>query len=70
MACVAADQLDNSARVTDGAVSEQEEQAWVSVEHRLPQDPVERRQDVRAPHVCSDLPHVLAGERQGLLRER
>lgn len=36
---MAANQLNNFARVVDGAVSEQEEQARVSAEHGLPQDP-------------------------------
>lgn len=68
VACMAADQLDNFARVADSAVSEKEEQAGVSAEHRLPQDPVERRQDVGTPHVGSHLPHILTGQGQGFLR--
>lgn len=67
VARVSADQLDNFARVADGAVGEQEQQARVSAGHGLPQDPVERRQDVGAPHVGSDLPDILAGHSQRLL---
>lgn len=64
---MAADQLDNLACVADGPVGEQEEQAWVSVEHRLPQDPVEWCQDVGPPHVGSDLPNILTSQGQGFL---
>lgn len=41
VARVAADQLDNFSRIADDAIREQEEQAGVSTDHRLPQDPVE-----------------------------
>ncbi|TNN84438.1 hypothetical protein EYF80_005431 [Liparis tanakae] len=68
VACVAANQLDNFACVAGGSVSEQEEEAGVSAEHRLPQDPTERRQDVGPPHVGSDLPNIITGQRQGFLR--
>lgn len=64
---MAADQLDNFARVADGPVGEQEEQARVSAEHRLPQDPVERIQDVGASHVGSDLSNILTSQSQGVL---
>ena len=65
-----AHQLDDFARVADGPVGEQEEQAGVSAGHRLPQDPAERCQDVGPPHVGSDLPDVLTGQGQGLLDRR
>lgn len=64
---MAADQLDYFARVADGPVSEQEEQARVSAEHRLPQNPVERIQDVGASHVSSDLSNILTSQSQGVL---
>ena len=64
---MAADQLDNFARVADGPVGEQEEQPGVSAEHRLPQDPVERIQDVGASHVSSDLSNILTSQSQGIL---
>lgn len=67
VARMAADQFDNFACVADGSVCEQEEQAGVSTEHRLPQDPVERRQDVGPPHVGSDLPDILTSQGQSLL---
>lgn len=65
---MAADQLDNSACVADGPVGEQEEQAGVSAEHRLPQDPAKWGQDVGPPHVGSDLPNILTSQGQGFLR--
>ena len=67
VASVSADQLDHFARVADGPVGEQEQQAGVSAARRLSQDPGERRQDVGAPHVGSDLPDVLARQGHGLL---
>lgn len=65
---MAADQFHNFARVADGPVGEQEEQAGVSADHRLPQDPVEWFQDVGPPHVSSELPNVLASQGEGFLR--
>lgn len=65
---MAADQLDDFARVVDGPVGEQEEQAGVSTEHRLPQDPLEWFQDVGPPHVSSDLPNILTSQGQGFLK--
>ncbi len=59
---MAADQLDDFARVADGPVGEQEEQAGVSAEHWLPQDPVERCQDVGPPHVSSDFLYILTSQ--------
>lgn len=59
---MAANQLNDFARVADGPVSEQEEQARVSAEHRLPQYPAERFQDVGPPHVSSDFPNVLTSQ--------
>ena len=57
---VAAQQLDDPPCVADSPVSEQEEQAGVTREQRLPQDPGERRQDVGPAHVGSDLLDVFA----------
>lgn len=65
---MAADQLDNSARVADSPVCEQEEQPGVSTEHRLPQDPVEGLQDVGPPHVSSDPLYILTRQGQGFLK--
>lgn len=70
VACVAADQLNDPARVADGSVCEQKEQTGMSAEHRLPQDPVERCQDVGAPHVGSNLPDILTRQCQGFLNKR
>lgn len=67
VACVSADQLDDFAGVANGAVGEQEEQARVSPDHRLPQDPAQRIQDVGPAHVSSDLPDVLARQGQSFL---
>lgn len=67
---MAADQLNNFACVADGAVREQEEQPGVATDHRLPQDPGERCQDVSSPHVRSDSPDVIASLGQGLLTRR
>lgn len=64
---MAAHQLDNLARVADGPVGEQEEQAGVSGDHRLPQDPAERLQDVGAPHVSFDPLNILTSQSQGVL---
>lgn len=65
---MAADQLDNFARVADSPVCQQEEQPGVSTEHRLPQDPVEGFQDVGPPHVSSDLLYILTSQGQGFLK--
>lgn len=70
VACMAAYQLNNFACVADGPICEQKEQAGVSTEHRLPQDPGERCQDVGPPHVSSDLPDVLTSEGQSLLDDK
>lgn len=67
VACVSADQLDDFAGVANSAVGEQEEQAWVSPDHWLPQDPAQRIQDVGPTHVGSDLPDVLARQGQSFL---
>lgn len=64
---MAADQLDDPACVAHGPVREEKEQTGVSAEHRLPQDPVERCQDVGPPHVSSGLPDILTSQRQGFL---
>lgn len=42
-ACMAADQVDDPARVADRPVGEEEQQPWVALVHGLPQDPAERR---------------------------
>lgn len=67
VARVSADQLDDFAGVADGAVGEQEEQAGVAPDYRLPQDPAEGIQDVGPAHVGSDLPDILARQGQSLL---
>lgn len=64
---MSADQFNDFAGVADGPISEQKEQAGVSTEHRLPQDPVKWCQNVGAPHVCSDLPDIITGHSQGFL---
>lgn len=69
VAGVAANQLNDFARVADGAVCEQEEEARVSAEHGLPQDPAERVQDVGPSHVCSDFPHILTSQGQTFLAQ-
>ncbi len=66
---MAADHLDNFARVADGPIGEQEEQAGVTAEHGLSQDPLERCQDVGPPHVGSDLLHILTSQGQSVLSQ-
>lgn len=66
---MAANQLNNFARVADSTVGEQEEQARVSAEHGLPQDPAQRLQDVSPSHVCSHFPNIFTSQSQGLLKE-
>lgn len=66
---MAANQLNNFARVADGTVGEQKEQARVSAEHGLPQDPAEWLQDVGPSHVCSDFPNILTSQSQCLLKK-
>lgn len=66
-------QLNNLACVADSPVGEQKEQAGMPIVHWLPQDPIERRQDVGSPHVSSDFPDVFTSKGQGFLvqwRER
>jgi hypothetical protein len=53
---MAADQLDDLPCVADGPICDQEEHAWMTHVHGLPQDPVKWCQDVGAAHVSSDLP--------------
>lgn len=69
VAGMAANQLNNFARVADGTVGEQEEYARVSAEHGLPQDPAERFQDVGPSHVCSGFPNILTSQGQGFLKK-
>lgn len=67
MACVAADQVDDPARVADGSIGEEEEQPWVAPVHGLSQDPAKRRPEVGAAHVSPDLPDVLTSHSQVVL---
>ncbi len=64
---VAAEQLNNFPRVTDGSVGQEEEQARMTSLHGLPEDPVERSQYVCAAHVSPYLLHMLTSQRQALL---
>lgn len=65
-----ADQLDDFAGVANSAVGEEEEQARVSPDLWLPQDPAQRVQDVGSTLVGSDLPDVLARQSQSFLSNK
>lgn len=69
VARMAAHHLDDPARVTDGAVRQQEEQPGVSTDRGLPQDPGDGGEDVGPPHVGSHLPDVVARRGHGLLED-
>lgn len=63
-------QLQHLPGVADGTTRDQEEQPWVALMHRLPDDPLERGEDVGAPHVSPHTLDVVTGHGQALLQGR
>ena len=54
-------QLQHLPGVVDGTIRDQEEKPWVASERWLPDDPLERGEDVGATHVSSHFLDVITG---------
>lgn len=62
-----AHQLQHLPGVVDNAVRDEEEEPWVALVHRLPDDPLEWGKDVGATHVGAHPLDVVTGQGQALL---
>ena len=63
-------QLQHLPGVVDGTIRDQEEKPWVASERWLPDDPLERGEDVGATHVSSHFLDVITGHGQVLLQRK
>ena len=63
-------QLQHLPGVVDGAVCDQEEKPRAASEHWLPDDPLERGEEVGATHVSSHFLDAITGHGQVLLQRK